>query len=68
MRAGAAAGASEYRADDHGDVRNGGSAAGCPAAQAARLTKGLNDELDDIRCALKVDAEQRSGNAQQKMG
>lgn len=39
-----------------------------PQPSAAKLTKGLNDELDDIRCALKVDAEQRSGNAQQKMG
>ena len=35
---------------------------------AAKLAKGLSTELDDIRFALKVNAELCSGAAQQEMG
>lgn len=39
-----------------------------PRPNAAKLANGLNDELDDIRCALKVNAELCSGTARQEMG
>lgn len=34
----------------------------------AKLAKGLNTELDDIRCALKVNAELYPGSMRQEMG